>query len=48
MSETAPRPSQRVHIPPTRLKVAFTVLVLAAPRSTVIPPLARTDAVLKE
>lgn len=31
-----------------RLKVAFTVFVLAAPRSTVIPPLARTDAVLNE
>ena len=48
MSETAPRPSQRVHIPPVRLKVALTVLVFSAPRSTVIPPLARTEAVLKE
>lgn len=48
MSETAPRPSQRTHMPPVREKVAFTVLVFSAPRSTVIPPLARTEATLKE
>ncbi len=47
MSETLPRPSQRVHIPPVRSKVAFWALVLS-PRSTVIAPLARTEAVLKE
>ncbi len=46
MSETVPRPSQRVHIPPVRLKVAFTAFL--SPRSTVIAPLARTEAVLKE
>ena len=34
-------------MPPVRVKVAFLVLVLA-PRSTVIPPLARTEATLKE
>ncbi len=45
MSETAPRPSQRVHMPPVRLKVAFTVFL--APRSTVMAPLARTDGTLK-
>ena len=33
-------------MPPVRVKVAFLVSVLA-PRSTVIPPLARTDATLK-
>ena len=44
---TEPRPSQRVHMPPVRLKVAFLVLVLS-PRSTVIAPLARTEATLKE
>ena len=43
---TAPRPSQRVHMPPVRLKVAFFVMVLS-PRSTVIPPLPLTDATLK-
>ncbi len=48
MSETFPRPSQRVHMPPVREKVALTVLVLSAPRSTLIPPLAVTEAVLKE
>ena len=47
MSETVPRPSQRGHIPPRRLKVAFSVLVLP-PRSIVIPPLARTEGTLKE
>ncbi len=44
---TEPRPSQRGHMPPVRLKVAFLVWVLA-PRSIVIPPLARTEATLKE
>ncbi len=44
MSETEPRPSQRVHMPPVRLKVAFTVCL--APRSTVIAPLARTEGTL--
>ena len=43
---TEPRPSQRGHMPPVRLKVAFLVSVLS-PRSTVIPPLARTEATLK-
>ena len=47
MSVTLPRPSQRVHMPPVRLKLAFTALV-PAPRSTVIAPLALTDATLKE
>ncbi len=42
---TAPRPSQRGHMPPVREKVAFTVFL--APRSIVIPPLARTDGTLK-
>ena len=46
-SETEPRPSHRVHMPPVRLKVAFWVLVLE-PRSTVIAPLALTEATLKE
>src|SRR5919107_1712110 len=44
-SVTAPRPSQRGHMPPVRVKVAFSVLVLE-PRSTVIAPLARTDGTL--
>ena len=44
---TEPLPSQRGHIPPRRLKVAFSVLVLP-PRSIVIPPLARTEGTLKE
>ncbi len=43
---TEPRPSQRGHMPPVRLKVAFTVFL--PPRSTVIAPLARTEATLKE
>ena len=38
---TEPRPSQRGHMPPVRVKVAFTVL--RSPRSTVIAPLARTE-----
>ncbi len=46
MSETVPRPSQWVHMPPVRWKVAFTAFLL--PRSTVMAPLARTEAVLKE
>src|SRR5215217_3910697 len=46
-SVTEPRPSQRGHMPPRRLKVAFLVWVLP-PRSTVIPPLARTEGTLKE
>jgi hypothetical protein len=46
-SVTAPRPSQRGHMPPVRLKVAFSVLVLP-PLSTVIAPLALTEATLKE
>ena len=44
---TAPRPSQRGHMPPRRLKVAFLVMVLP-PRSTVMPPLARTEGTLNE
>ncbi len=48
MSETVPRPSQWVHMPPVRLKLTFSVLVLSAPRSTVNPPLAETEATLKE
>ena len=44
---TEPRPSQRGHMPPVRLKLAFSVLVLS-PRSTVIPPLPWTEATLKE
>ncbi len=48
MSVTLPVPSQRGHIPPRRVYVAFLVLPLPAPRSTVIAPLARTEATLKE
>ncbi len=44
---TEPRPSQRGHMPPSRLNVAFLVWVLPAPRSTVIAPLARTEGTLK-
>ena len=44
---TDPRPSQRAHMPPVRENVAFLVSVLA-PFSTVIPPLAVTEATLKE
>src|SRR5918996_1038194 len=39
-------PSQRGHIPPVRVKVAFSVFVLL-PRSTVMAPLARTEGTLK-
>jgi hypothetical protein len=45
-SVTEPRPSQRGHMPPRRLKVAFLVWVLPA-RSTVMPPLALTEGTLK-
>ena len=44
---TEPMPSQRGHMPPRRLKVAFSVFVLPAPRSTVMAPLARTEGTLK-
>src|ERR687891_544423 len=47
-SVTEPRPSQRGHIPPSRVKVAFWAFVLRAPRSTVIVPLARTEGTLNE
>ena len=43
---TEPRPSQRGHMPPVRLNVAFTVLRF--PRSTVIAPLALTEGTLNE
>src|ERR1044072_8683928 len=46
-SVTAPRPSQRGHMPPRRKNVAFLVWVLP-PRSTVMPPLARTEGTLNE
>ena len=46
-SLTDPRPSQRGHMPPVRLKLALSVLVLS-PRWTVIPPLPLTEATLKE
>src|SRR3954447_8875286 len=42
-----PRPSQRGHMPPVRLKLALLVIVFS-PRSTVIPPLPWTEATLKE
>src|SRR5918995_1360875 len=41
-------PSQRGHMPPRRVKVAFSVLVLPAPRSMVIAPLAFTEGTLNE
>ena len=44
---TEPRPSQRGHMPPVRLKLADLVIVLS-PRSTVIPPLPWTEATLNE
>src|SRR3954469_404264 len=43
-----PIPSQRGHMPPRRVKVARSVFVLPAPRSTVIAPLAFTDGTLNE
>jgi hypothetical protein len=46
-SVTEPMPSQRGHMPPRRVKVAFSALVLS-PRSTVIAPLALTDGMLNE
>jgi hypothetical protein len=47
-SVTEPMPSQRGHMPPRRVKVAFSVFVLPAPRSMVIAPLARTEGTLNE
>ena len=47
-SVTAPMPSQRGHMPPRRVNVARSVLVLPSPRSTVIAPLAFTEGTLKE
>jgi len=47
-SVTEPMPSQRGHIPPSRVKVAFLVVVFPAPRSTVMAPLALTEGTLKE
>ena len=47
-SVTEPMPSQRGHMPPRRLNVAFSVFVLPAPRSTVMAPLAVTDGTLNE
>ncbi len=41
-------PSQRGHMPPSRLNVAFLVVVFPAPRSTVMAPLAVTEGTLKE
>ena len=46
-SLTDPMPSHLGHMPPSRLNVAFSALVLL-PRSTVIEPLARTVGMLKE
>ena len=46
MSETLPRPSQRGHMPPVRVKV--TRCATALPRSTVIAPAAFTEATLNE
>ena len=45
---TEPMPSQRGHMPPSRVKVALSVFVLPAPRSTVIAPLALTEGTLNE
>ena len=47
-SVTEPIPSQRGHMPPRRVNVAFLVWVLPAPRSTVMAPLAFTDGTLNE
>jgi len=41
-------PSQRGHMPPRRVKVAFLVWVLPAPRSTVMAPTALTEGTLNE
>ncbi len=46
-SLTEPRPSQRGHMPPVRLKLAFSVIVLS-PRWIVMPPEPLADATLKE
>ncbi len=47
-SVTEPMPSQRGHMPPRRVNVAFSVFVLPAPRSIVIAPLALTEGTLNE
>ena len=47
MSVTSPLPSQRGHMPPSRVKVAFSVFVFV-PRSTVIAPLPLTEGTLNE
>ena len=47
MSVTLPMPSQRGHMPPSSVNVAFSVFVLA-PRSTVIAPLPLTEGTLNE
>jgi hypothetical protein len=47
-SVTEPMPSQREHMPPSRVNVAFLAWVRPAPRSTVIAPVARTEGTLKE
>ena len=41
-------PSQRGHMPPSTLNVAFFAWVLPSPRSTVIAPAPCTDGTLKE
>ncbi len=46
-SVTEPMPSQRGHMPPRRVNVAFSAFVLP-PRSMVMAPLARTDGTLNE
>src|SRR5829696_6706201 len=46
-SVTEPRPSQRGHMPPSQLNVAFSAFVLP-PRSTVMAPLALTEGTLNE
>jgi hypothetical protein len=46
MSVTEPRPSQRGHMPPVRVKLCRSVLRF--PRSTVMTPVARTEGTLKE
>ncbi len=47
MSVTEPMPSQRGHMPPVTVKVAFSVFVVP-PFSVVIAPTPRTDGTLKE
>ena len=46
-SVTDPMPSQRGHMPPVRVNVRFSLVVLS-PFSIVIAPAPLTDAVLKE